>query len=115
MIIRIRFFCGSEIQEAEVEISSLVKNRRGDVPITILVIGVFAVCTMALLSFSLSVGKLNKSFSNLETLEKANIQIEQNPGVYYYDEIVKDEFSLNLDFDFFKEVVVFSVEYFGTG
>ncbi len=97
------------------EINSFVNSRRGDVPITILVIGVFAVCTLALFSFSFSVGSFNKSFSNLEILEKANIQIEKSPQNYYYDEIVKEEFSLNLDFDFFKEIVVFSVEYFGRG
>jgi hypothetical protein len=89
------------------------KNRKGDVPITILVIGVFAVCTLALFSFSFSVSSLNKSFETLEVMEKVNIMAEINPSQEYYDEIEKREFSFSWDFD--KEVVVFSVRYFGFG
>jgi hypothetical protein len=94
-------------------VKSIIKNKKADVPITILVIGVFAVCTLALFSFSFSVTKINKSFDSLEIMEKTNIQIEQNPSMRVYNEISKEEFSLNWDFDFFKKVVVFSVEYLG--
>jgi hypothetical protein len=91
----------------------VLKNKKGDVPITILVIGVFAVCTIALLSFSYSIISFNKSFDTLNVMESINIGIEKNPSQNYYEEITKEEFSLNLDFEFFKKVVIFSVEYFG--
>jgi len=94
-------------------IKGFFENKRGDVPVTILVIGVFAVCTLALFSFIFSVASVNNSFENLEVMEKVNIQIEQNPSADFYEEITKKEFSLNWDFEFLKEVVVFSVEYFG--
>ncbi len=94
-------------------IKKFFENKRGDVPVTILVIGVFVVCTLALFSFMFSLSSINNSFETLEVMENVNIQIEQNPVQNYYEEIVKKEFSLNWDFDFLKEVVVFSVEYFG--
>lgn len=88
-----------------------MKNKRGDLPVTILVIGVFAVCTLALFSFMYISGKVNKSFTGVELMEKANSEIEQNSLQHHYIEEKANKFSLNMDFDFLKERLVFSVEY----
>lgn len=90
-------------------------NNRGDVPTAILVIGVFVVCALAIGSFFYSNMLLNNSFKSIEKMEKANIEIEKNPLESYHDEITKTKFSINSDFDFFKEVISFSVDYYGSG
>lgn len=88
-------------------------NKKGDVPVTILVIGVFVVCGIAIGSFVYAGILMNKSFQGIDSIENANIEIEKNNLNYYYDQINKTKFSINADFDFFKEVPAFSVEYFG--
>jgi hypothetical protein len=86
-------------------------NRRGDLPVTILVIGVFAVCTLALLSFFYSSYLLHKSFVGIEMIEDANMQIESsNLGHFYVYKLVT-KLSPEWGFDWFKERIVFSVEY----
>ena len=56
-------------------------NKRGDVSITILVIGVFAVCTLAILSF-LFYNQLNQGvFVNTEIFEDLSSQEE---NFYFY-------------------------------
>jgi hypothetical protein len=53
-----------------------MKSNRGDIPITILVIGVFVVCTLALISFfSITIREKN-SFVGLNLMQKINSQIE---------------------------------------
>jgi len=54
-----------------------MKNKCGDIPIIILVIGVFAVCSLALLSFYYSDTKVRNSFVGIDKMEKINLQIEQ--------------------------------------
>lgn len=93
----------------------IIKNKKGDIPTTILVIGVFVVCTLAIASFFYSGFLLNKKFEWVSKMEKANAEIEKNPSENYHDEIIKDKFSLNWDFDFLKEKIVFSVDYYGNG
>lgn len=51
----------------------LRKNRRGNIPITILVLGVLLICGLALLSFSFSIGEVNE-LSAVSALEKIKIQ-----------------------------------------
>ena len=86
-------------------------NKHGDLPITLLVIGVFAVCTLALLSFMYSSYNLNKSLAGVNIVEKANGQIEsQNLEHLYLDKKV-DKFSPEWGFDWFKKKIIFSVEY----
>jgi len=86
-------------------------NRKGDLPVTILVIGVFALCALALLSFFYSSYQINKSFVGVETIEKANIQIEVNNLEHFFafDKIkgISPEWGL----DWLKEKTIFSVEY----
>lgn len=91
------------------------KNRKGDVPTTVLVIGVFVVCALAIGSFFYSGILLNKSFQSIEKMEKINFDIEKNPSLDYHEQILKNKLSINLDFDFIKERITFSVDYFGSG
>jgi len=91
------------------------RNRKADVPTTILVIGVFVVCGLAIASFFYSSLMFSSSFKDVGTMQKANMQIEKNSLQKYHDEVLGNKFSFNWDFDFIKEVVVFSVEYLGSG
>ncbi len=86
-------------------------NRKGDIPVTILVIGVFGVCTLALLSFVYSSSQLQKAMVGLDVLDNANIQIESHnlPHLYLEEKVTK--FSPGLSFDWFRKKIVFSVEY----
>jgi len=54
-----------------------MKNKRGDIPVTILVIGVVAICGLALLSFFSSSFKLEKSFTNVPVMEELNVKIDE--------------------------------------
>ena len=53
------------------------KNRRGEVPITILVIGVFAVCSMALFTFFVADFKMSNSFVGVEIMQKMDASIDE--------------------------------------
>ena len=54
-----------------------MKGKKGDVPITLLVIGVFGVCSLALLTFFISDFKISNSFVGLDVMEKMNAQIDE--------------------------------------
>lgn len=93
----------------------LVKfNKRGDIPTTILVIGVIFVCGMAIFSFFASTIKMRDSFVGISLMEKMKFQIEEK--------IFNNENPMGLSLDKNetrgllwdrKEVLVFSVEYQG--
>ncbi len=53
-------------------------NKRGNLPIIILVLGVLAVCSLALLSFYSSNLKVSNNFAGVKLIEKLNSQIEIN-------------------------------------
>ncbi len=65
----------------------LTGNKRGDIPITILVIGVILVCGVALFSFFFSTIQMRNNFSGIGMVEQLDSQIEENafygtsPGV----------------------------------
>jgi len=87
------------------------KNKRGDVPVTILVLGVFAVCTLAMISFVNSDRNIEKSFIGLEMVEEANIKIEQNNLNHYYEEEKERRIVPKLKGKWVEYRIVFSVEY----
>ncbi len=87
------------------------ENKKGDIPVTILVIGVLGVCTLALLSFVLVSAKVSDSFKGIGLMEKANIQIETGNLNQYSDEINETKIVPNLSFNWTRKVVVFSVNY----
>jgi hypothetical protein len=90
-------------------------NKRGDLPVTLLIIGVFAVCTLALLSFFYSSFLLHKSFVGVDMVENANIQIETQNLEHFYTYKNATKFSPGLSAEegihLFKEKIIFSVEY----
>ena len=53
-----------------------IKSKKGDTPITILVIGVIAICMLAILTFYLSNRSVKKGF-DIETVETAAIMGEK--------------------------------------
>ena len=55
-----------------------MKNKKGNLPIIILVLGVLAVCSLALLSFYSSNLKVSNNFAGVKLIEKLNSQIEIN-------------------------------------
>jgi hypothetical protein len=56
-------------------------NKRADITVTILVIGVFMVCTIALISFFQTNVKIGNSFVGLDLMEKMNSDIEVSTSV----------------------------------
>lgn len=58
------------------------KNKKANIPIMILVIGVFAICILAIISFSISVSKSRDSFRGIDLVEQTNSKIEK---YYFYE------------------------------
>ncbi len=56
----------------------MIKNKRGNLPIIILVLGVLAICSLALLSFYNANLKVSNNFAGVKLVEKLNSQIEIN-------------------------------------
>jgi len=74
------------------------KSRKGDIPITILVIGVFLVCSLALLSFYLSGINEKKTATRLEIMREVNsltdeIKFYKNPEINKNPDILMDAFN----------------------
>ena len=53
------------------------KNRKGDIPITILVIGIVAVCGLAIFSFYISSDRFKGSFVGVQVIEKTNSFLDE--------------------------------------
>jgi len=87
-------------------------NRRGDIPIIILVVGVMLVCTIAIISFFSSTINGGNSFVGVELVEQMNVNIEgkvfnnENPAGLYLRKNITEGFLF-----WQKEVLLFSVEY----
>ncbi|MGY4884678.1 MAG: hypothetical protein ACP5NZ_03835 [Nanobdellota archaeon] len=86
-------------------------NKKGDLPLTILVIGVFGVCTIAIFSFIYSSSQVNKAFIGVEIMENANIQIESHNLYHLYLDKKVTKLSPEWGFNWFKQKIIFSVEY----
>jgi hypothetical protein len=52
-------------------------NRRGDIPVTILVIGVLAVCLLAFLSFYISDRATKNTLKSIDIVEKVSLEKEK--------------------------------------
>jgi len=74
-----------------------IKNKKANIPITILVIGVLLICGLALLSFSFSIGEMNK-LSAVSVLEKIKIQKDK---MEFYENLgegfSEEEFDIRFD------------------
>lgn len=78
-------------------------NKRGDVPVMILVVGVFVICTAALLSFSFFDSGSKKDLESVTVVELANSKMD---NYYFYkefssfsDEEIADILDLDYDSD----------------
>lgn len=61
--------------------TGLKNNKKGDIPITILVIGVLAVCVLAILSFFISNNSVKKSFLSIDTVTES-VLIKEEVSFY---------------------------------
>lgn len=108
------------------------RNKKGDLPVTLLVIGIFALCGFALLTFFISDFKTSNSFVGVSVLQKVNTNadeylfyknngasdetlrqrfkiIEEYGRKYFFQEIYQDQGGI-LGFGG-KPVLLFSVKY----
>ena len=88
-------------------------NSRADIPVTILVFGVFAVCTLAVFSFFHSTAKFKDSFSEVDLVKEAVYKIHENSLEEYFYEKPEKKFEFSLEKKWFVEKIVFSIEYLG--
>lgn len=95
------------------------KNRKANIPVTILVIGVFAVCGLALLSFFNSAIETRESFIGIDLMEKINSQIEEynfdigteDSKEFFYQEKNETYLAPEWGFNWLKQKTLFSVKY----
>lgn len=66
-----------------------MRNKKGDIPIAILVVGVILICALAILSFLSSSFKLEKSFADVTIMEDLNVKIEEY--TFYKNQGVSNE------------------------
>ncbi len=64
-----------------------VRNRRAQIPIVILVLGVVAVCVMAIFSFITSSSRFDASFSGISVAKSLTSQIE---SYHFYISVGED-------------------------
>lgn len=88
-----------------------MKNRRGDIPITILVIGVFAICTLALFSFLIHNINLRSSYVGIDKIEEANIYIEKGELNKIPLEVNKTKYSWDYVKRGFNDELLFHIDY----
>ncbi len=84
-------------------------NKKGDIPVTVLGLGVVIICGLALLSFFTSSIQTRNFFVGINLVEKASAQIEENS-------FNGNEVEINLqktESSWFskKETLIFSVNY----
>jgi len=62
---------------------NLSRNKKGDIPITILVIGVLAICVLAIFSFSISKQGIENGLSSVSVIEEISTTKEK---ISFYSE-----------------------------
>ena len=67
-------------------------NKKGDLPVTLLVIGVVLICSLALFSFFYSSFYVGQSLVGISQLEELNFKIDQ---YFFYREIGVEENKIN--------------------
>ena len=76
-----------------------MKNKKGDLPITILTVGVIAICGLAIFSFVIS-SKMTLGSFNVNYLENLNSDVEE---FYFY-------LNLNMDQKLAAEIIDAKIE-----
>lgn len=73
----------------DAKMKKIISDKRGDVPIMVLILGVFLICAIALGSFYLfQNSNLNKLVANTEAIEEAKIAIDK---YYFYKALGKQD------------------------
>lgn len=72
---------------------SIIKNKKADIPVAILVIGVFAICTLAILSFNLSLSK--NAFSTVGPSVIEDVKSIEEKILFYKSQNINFESLLN--------------------
>lgn len=76
-------------------------NKRGDISITIFVIGVLAICTLAIFSFYFSDRGVKNSFNSIDVIEKVLITKEKislyNESFGFTQEEIEEIFNIKPD------------------
>lgn len=76
-------------------------NKRGDIPITIFVIGVLAICALAIFSFYLSDRNAKNSFNSIDVIEKILVEKEKislyNESLGFTQEEIEEIFNIKED------------------
>ena len=67
-----------------IKLISKIREKRGDVTVLILVLGVFAIVALALLSFASSALKSKESISGFEFVEEANSRVDE---YFFYNQV----------------------------
>lgn len=82
-------------------IKNLLKNKRGDIPITILVIGILAICTLAIFSFYFSNRGVKSGFSSISVIERVLVTKEKisfyNKNLEFTQDEIKELFNIQED------------------
>lgn len=95
-----------------------LKNKKGDVTVTILVIGIIAVCFMALISFYLAELNTDKNFEGIGKIAKASSNMENY--LYFGKSVINTRtngdsehiYEEKIDKGFFSSKKVFEVRYY---
>ncbi len=66
-----------------------MRNKKGNLPIVLLVIGVFAICSLALLTFLIADFKINNSFFGIGIMMDLNEDIDEYS--FFFDQGVPKE------------------------
>jgi len=76
-------------------------NKRGDIPITILVIGILAICTLAIFSFYFSDRSVKSSLNSVGVIEKVLVAKEKislyNKSLEFTQEEIEEIFRVQED------------------
>jgi hypothetical protein len=93
-----------------------MKSNRAELPVIFLVVGVFAICGLAILIFLTSSFHVRNSFIGIGSMQELNSLIEESAFKgedvgRLYREINETRYSFS--FDWRKEVLLFSVEFEG--
>lgn len=54
-----------------------MKNKKGDIPTIVLVIGIFAVCAIGIISFFIADFHISNSFVGVQIMQRFNAQVEE--------------------------------------
>ena len=78
----------------------MLKNKKGDIPVTILVIAIVFLCGLALLSFYVSGSRASTGFEDVSIVEKAAVEIEKisvYSGLGFSDEEIEKAIGAKTD------------------